>query len=191
MVCGFLSDGGTPLTPWIVGSAAGGRCGSGVDGSNAKAFNTPMPLRLEVSIATQRLSLWNGSRVIKEWPVSTAKAGVGFKEGSLRTPLGQFRIKEKIGGSAPHGTIFKARQPTGVWQGEQVADDLILTRILRLDGLEPRNANTWDRYVYIHGTNDEPGIGRPGSHGCVRLRNADIVELYDLVPEGAEVWIGE
>ena len=150
-----------------------------------------MPLRLEVSVATQCLRLWDGSRVLKEWPVSTAKAGVGFAEGSLRTPLGQFRIKEKIGDGAPSGTIFKARQPVGIWQGEQVPDDLILTRILRLDGLEPRNANTFDRYVYIHGTNDEPGIGRPGSHGCVRLRNDHMIELYDLVPEGTEVWIGE
>ena len=150
-----------------------------------------MSLRLEVSIATQRLQLWEDSRMIKDWPPSTAKAGVGFTEGSMPTPLGQFRIKEKIGGGAPQGTIFKARQPVGVWQGEKVTDDLILSRILRLDGLEPRNANTWDRYVYIHGTNDEPGIGRPGSHGCVRLRNDHMIELYDLVPEGAEVWIGE
>lgn len=150
-----------------------------------------MPLRLEVSIATQCLQLWDGTRVIKEWPVSTARAGVGFTEGSMRTPLGQFRIKEKIGANAAKGTIFRARQPVGVWQGERVDDDLILSRILRLDGLEERNANTWDRYVYIHGTNDEPGIGRPGSHGCVRLRNDHMIELYDLVPEGTEVWIGE
>ena len=150
-----------------------------------------MPLRLEVSIATQRLRLWEDSHVIREWPVSTAKTGVGFTEGSLRTPLGQFRIKEKIGADAPKGTIFKARQPVGVWQGERVADDLILSRILRLDGLEARNANTWERHVYIHGTNDEPGIGRPGSHCCVRLRNDHMIELYDLVPEGAEVWIEE
>ena len=148
-------------------------------------------MHLEVSVATQCLRVWEDSHVIKEWPVSTAKAGVGFTEGSLRTPLGQFRIKEKIGADAPKGTIFKARQPVGVWQGERVEDDLILSRILRLDGLETRNANTWDRYVYIHGTNDEPGIGRPGSHGCVRLRNDHMIELYDLVPEGAEVWIEE
>ncbi len=150
-----------------------------------------MPLRLEVSIATQRLALWDGTRVIKEWPVSTARAGVGFTEGSMRTPLGQFRIKEKIGANSASGTIFKAREPVGLWQGERVDADLILSRILRLDGLESRNANTWDRYVYIHGTNDEPGIGRPGSHGCVRLTNDHMIELYDLVPEGTEVWIGE
>lgn len=150
-----------------------------------------MPLRLEVSIASQHLVLWEGTSAVKQWPVSTAAAGVGFKEGSLRTPVGQFLIKEKIGANATKGTIFKARQPVGQWQGEAVADDLILSRILRLEGLEPRNANTWDRYIYFHGTNHEHAIGRPGSHGCIRLRNDDMIELYDLVPEGTEVWIGE
>lgn len=150
-----------------------------------------MPLRLEVSAASQRLRLWEGSRVLKEWPVSTAAAGLGFKEGSLRTPVGHFLIKEKIGTNAAKGTIFKARQPVGQWQGEPLADDLILSRILRLEGLEPRNANTWDRYIYFHGTNHEHAIGRPGSHGCIRLRNDDMIELYDMVPEGTEVWIDE
>ncbi len=150
-----------------------------------------MSPRLEVSVATQSVSLCEGSHVVKQWPVSTASAGIGFEEGSMRTPLGQFRIKEKIGANAAKGTIFKARKPVGKWQGERVDDDLILSRILRLEGLEPRNANTWDRYIYFHGTNQEHGIGRPGSHGCVRLRNDDMIELYDLVPEGTEVWIGE
>jgi len=150
-----------------------------------------MSLRLEVNVATQRLRLWDGSRLVKEWPVSTARAGVGFVEGSLRTPVGQFRIKEKHGTGVPSGTIFKARQPVGLWQGEKLDDDLVLTRILRLEGLEARNANTFERFIYIHGTNDEQGIGRPGSHGCVRLRNDDMMEVYDLVPEGTEVWIEE
>ena len=69
--------------------------------------------------------------------------------------------------------------------------DLVLTRILWLDGLEPRNANTFQRYIYIHGTNDENVIGRPGSHGCVRMRNREVIELFDLVPVGTPVWIGE
>ena len=69
--------------------------------------------------------------------------------------------------------------------------DFVLTRILWLQGLEPRNSNTYERYIYIHGTNDEQSIGRPASHGCVRLRNQDVIELYDLVPEGTPVWIGE
>ncbi len=148
--------------------------------------------RLEVSIGTQRLELWDGMRLIKAWPVSTSARGVGFTEGSLRTPVGHFVIKEKHGTGAPWGTIFKARQPAGQWQhGDTTTDDLVLTRILRLHGLEQRNSNTYDRYIYIHGTNDEGRIGRPGSHGCVRLRNDDMIELYDLVDEGCEVWIGE
>jgi len=86
---------------------------------------------------------------------------------------------------------LQARQPVGLWQGEKLTDDLILTRILRLAGKEPRNANTYDRYVYIHGTNDELRIGQQASHGCVRLRTDALIELYDLVAEGTEVWIGE
>lgn len=150
-----------------------------------------MAKRIEVSIATQRLQLWDGGKLLKEWPASTSKFGIGFTEGSNKTPLGHFRVKETFGTGAPCGTIFKAREPVGVWQGEAVADDLILTRILRLEGLEPRNANTYDRYVYIHGTNDERRIGQAASHGCVRLSNAHMMELYDLVPVGTEVWIGE
>ncbi len=150
-----------------------------------------MSQRLEVSIATQRLQLWDSHRLLKEWPASTSKFGIGFVEGSNKTPLGRFRVKEKHGTGAPSGTIFKARQPVGLWQGEAVADDLILTRILRLEGLEARNANTFDRYVYIHGTNGERLLGQPASHGCVRLSNAHMIELYDLVPEGTEVWINE
>jgi lipoprotein-anchoring transpeptidase ErfK/SrfK len=73
----------------------------------------------------------------------------------------------------------------------ETSSDLVLTRILWLHGLEPLNANTWQRYIYIHGTNDEASIGRPASHGCVRLRNADMVDLFDLTPEGTQVWIRE
>jgi L,D-transpeptidase YbiS len=75
--------------------------------------------------------------------------------------------------------------------GEDTAEDLVLTRILRLEGLESCNDNTFDRYIYFHGTNDEQRIGRRGSHGCIRLRNDDMIELYDLVSEGIDVWIGE
>ena len=150
-----------------------------------------MSLRLEVSIATQRLQLWDGFQLVKEWPCSTSKFGIGVVEGSQKTPLGRFAVKEKHGTGQPSGTIFKARVPVGQWRGEALHDDLVLTRILRLDGLEPHNANTFARYIYIHGTNDEPKVGQPASHGCVRLKNAEMIELYDLVPEGTEVWIGE
>ncbi len=148
--------------------------------------------RLEVSIGTQRLRLFAGTQLVKEWPCSTSKFGVGFLEGSHKTPLGSFVVREKHGDAAACGTIFKSRQPVGLWtQGMDAKTDFVLTRILWLHGLESRNANTFQRYIYIHGTNDENSIGRPASHGCVRLRNLAMIELFDLVPEGTPVWIGE
>jgi lipoprotein-anchoring transpeptidase ErfK/SrfK len=148
--------------------------------------------RLEVSVATQTLGLWDGTRLVKQWPCSTSKFGIGFEEGSNRTPLGAFRVMEKHGDGMPQRTIFKARKPAGEWSPDTpTADDLLLSRILWLEGCEDRNANTKDRYIYIHGTNGEPQIGQLASHGCVRLKNADVLELFDLVGVGTPVWIGE
>lgn len=146
--------------------------------------------RIEVSIGTQTLSLCDGHRVVGTWPCSTSKFGIGFEEGSNKTPLGGFVVAEKFGEEAESGTIFKARKPVGHWSpGDPTEEDLILTRILRLRGLEKRNANTFDRYIYIHGTNEEHRMGRKGSHGCIRMANRDIMELFDRVPEGTTVWI--
>ena len=148
--------------------------------------------RLEVSVATQTIGLWDGQRLVKQWPCSTSKFGIGFEPGSNRTPLGAFRVMEKHGDGAPARTIFKSRQPVGEWSpGAPTDEDLVLSRILWLEGCEERNANTKDRYIYIHGTNGEPQIGMPASHGCIRLRNADVTELYDFVGVGTPVWIGE
>ncbi len=148
--------------------------------------------RLEVSIGPQRVRLFDGHRIVREWPCSTSIFGIGFTEGSNRTPLGSFVVKEKHGDGAASGTIFKSRQPVGQWTpGMETTSDLVLTRILWLHGLEPRNANTFNRYIYFHGTNDEASIGRIASHGCVRLKNKDVIELFDLVPVGTPVWIGE
>lgn len=147
---------------------------------------------IEVSIGSQRLRLFQGCRLLRDLPCSTSKFGIGFQEGSHKTPLGRFVVREKHGHGAPCGTIFRSRQPVGLWQpGMETTSDLVLTRILWLHGLEAANANTWQRYIYIHGTNDEASIGRRASHGCVRLRNADMISLFDLVPEGTAVWIGE
>ena len=149
-------------------------------------------LRLEVSIATQLLSLWDGFRLVKQWPCSTSKFGIGFQPGSNQTPLGAFRVAEKHGDGLPELTIFKSRQPVGEWNPqEESTDDLILGRILWLEGAEERNANTFQRYIYIHGTNEERRIGQLGSHGCIRMKNAAVVELYDLVAVGTPVWIAE
>jgi lipoprotein-anchoring transpeptidase ErfK/SrfK len=146
--------------------------------------------RIEVSIGTQTLGLWDGTRLVKQWPCSTSKFGVGFREGSNRTPLGAFRVAEKHGEGMSQRTVFKARAPAGEWNpADPSTDDLIVSRILWLEGAEGRNANTKDRYIYIHGTNEERRVGQTGSHGCVRLRNADVAELFEAVPVGTPVWI--
>jgi lipoprotein-anchoring transpeptidase ErfK/SrfK len=127
-----------------------------------------------------------------EWPCSTSKFGLGTQPGSNKTPLGSFIVQEKHGDAAPTGTIFKSRQPVGqCLPGMETQSDLVLTRILWLAGTQPHNANTFNRYIYIHGTNDEARIGRPMSHGCIRLKNAAVIQLFDLTPIGTSVWISE
>lgn len=146
--------------------------------------------RIEVSVPQQQLTLYVDARAVATFAISTSKFGLGSEENSNRTPLGAFQIKEKIGGDQPVRTIFKGRRPEGRWEPEAVVDDdLILSRILWLDGLEPENANTHDRYIYIHGTNQEELIGQAASHGCVRMRNDDMVELYELVEPQTPVFI--
>lgn len=131
-----------------------------------------------------------GDRCLAQFSVSTATKGMGFTPGSYRTPTGKFRIVEKIGADASSGTIFKGRVATGIWQPEDGdAGDLILTRILRIEGLDDVNTNTLDRLIYLHGTNGEQHIGHPGSQGCIRLANADITELFELVKVGTEMEI--
>ena len=152
----------------------------------------PQQPRIEVSVASQNLRLFDAMHLVREWPCSTSKFGLGSQEGSNKTPLGSFIVKEKHGDGAEIGTIFKSRQPVGRWTpGMDTKSDFVLTRILWLHGTEPHNANTFQRYIYIHGTNDEKAIGRPASHGCVRMRNREVIELFDLVPIGTPVWIGE
>ena len=146
--------------------------------------------RLEVSIDDQTLKVIEGDHCIRQFDISTAAKGMGFTMNSYRTPTGRFRIADKIGAGEVSGTIFKARVPVGLWQrGDSAGCDLVLSRILRLDGLEPANANTLDRYIYIHGTNQENQLGHAASEGCIRLGNAEMIELFDLVNEGTELII--
>jgi L,D-transpeptidase YbiS len=149
------------------------------------------PLRVEILVGEQRLRLWRENKVLMCCAISTSKWGLGSEPGSNRTPLGRFRVAEKHGHGAPRGTIFKSRQPVGRWHpGRPVRpDDLITSRILWLEGREQQNANTYGRYIYLHGTNQEHLLGTPHSHGCVRLANDAVIELFDLVPEGTEVVI--
>jgi L,D-transpeptidase YbiS len=159
-------------------------------------------MKLRVSVARQLLSVIDeAGEVLRQYPVSTALAGVGEVSGSYRTPRGQHVIRAKIGAGQPENTVFVRRRPTGeIWTpalGDEFPDrDWILTRILWLSGREPGCnrlgcVDTMRRYIYIHGSPDSAEIGQPGSHGCIRMRNADIVELFDLVPRYTEVEITE
>jgi len=141
------------------------------------------PFRVCVDVSRQILEVWEDQKLIKSYPVSTSQYGTGFEEGSFKTPTGNFCVCEKIGDHAPIGAVFRARQQTGETASEANRnDDLILTRILRLDGCDAENANTRERMVYIHGTNREDLIGTPASHGCVRLKNYDMLDLYNRLP---------
>ncbi|HEY6865844.1 MAG TPA: L,D-transpeptidase family protein [Candidatus Eisenbacteria bacterium] len=155
-----------------------------------------LPARLiVVDVERQGLTLLEGGRATASWPVSTALAGVGGASGSLRTPPGWHRIDARIGTGATPGSVFESRVATGeVWRGEPRPEDLILTRVLTLDGLEPGinrgpGCDSRERYIYIHGTNHEDALGRPASHGCVRMANAGVVELFERVREGDPVLI--
>ena len=145
--------------------------------------------RIVVDVPTQTLRLEESGILRETFSISTSKFGLGTEPGSYRTPLGRFVIDEKIGGGHPEGTQFKSRQAIGVVSELGGDEDLILTRILWLSGRDPENANTRERYIYIHGTNQEALLGTPASHGCVRMRNSDIFRIFDLVPEGTFVEI--
>ncbi len=131
--------------------------------------------------------------VIAVYPVSTSKFGVGCAPRSYKTPLGLHLICEKIGGGGPIGTVFVKRQPQEltnicIYETEEEGD-FITTRILWLDGIEEENANTRDRFIYIHGTKYEGNFCKPMSHGCVRMKNSDVVDLFDRVSLGTTVEI--
>lgn len=150
-------------------------------------------MKLLVSVARQTLSVIDDDgTTLKIYPVSTATAGVGEVSGSYQTPRGRHHIRAKIGAGLPANSVLVRRRPTGeVWSPDLYerfpGRDWILTRILWLSGCEPgRNrlgcVDTMRRYVYIHGSPDTAQMGVAGSHGCIRMRNADIIELFDRVP---------
>ncbi len=160
-----------------------------------------MTPHIEISVAQQRLRLYENGAVIMDVAVSTAKNGVGEINGSERTPCGWHVIRARIGAGCALNTVFVERRPTGEIYTPELRKkfpqrDWILTRILWLSGIEPGknrlgNVDTMRRYIYIHGCPDEDVMGVPGSHGCVKMRNAEVIELFDRVPAGTRVLIVE
>jgi len=156
---------------------------------------------LDISIASQQLAIIDCGQIIRRYPVSTAKNGVGEKRGSECTPTGWHSIRAKIGSGLPLNSVFKGRRPTGEIYSDELGRcypqrDWILTRILWLGGLEPGKnrygeVDTCWRYIYIHGTPDESMIGLPASHGCIRMKNADMLDLFNRVDAGVRVYIHE
>ena len=157
---------------------------------------------ININVTEQKLRLLDEEgNQIHEYPVSTSKYGTGNQNGSEQTPLGLHRIKDKLGGAMPVNEVFIGRVPHGsldecIERGVDLPDDVIMSRIMWLEGMEPgRNkggyVDTYQRYIYIHGTNHEEDIGTPASIGCIRMCNQDIVELFRLVETGTEVLIEE
>jgi L,D-transpeptidase YbiS len=158
--------------------------------------------KIEISIPDQTLTLrGEEGEVLKRYLVSTSRNGPGELEGSFCTPRGEHIVRAKIGTGQPLNTVYVRRRPTGeIWTPELAerfpGRDWILTRILWLSGCEPgRNrlgdVDTMRRYIYIHGSPDAVEMGKPGSIGCIRMRNRDVVELFELVPPGTGVSIAE
>jgi len=156
---------------------------------------------VQVGLASQQLVLLEKGRTLRCYPVSTARLGAGERCGSEQTPRGRHVIRAKIGTGLPEGAVFVGRRPTGeIWTPELAARfagrDWILTRILWLSGCEVgRNrlgqVDSMRRFIYIHGTPEADSIGVPASHGCVRMTNADVMDLYDRVIVGTVVDIEE
>lgn len=145
---------------------------------------------LIVSVPDQHMLVLRDGQPLTTYPVSTSKFGLGSQPGSYATPVGEFRIREKIGDGLPAGAVFKSRVPTGeVLPVDAPGRDPIVTRILWLDGREAHNRNAYSRFIYIHGTPEERTIGTPSSYGCIRMRSRDVIELYETVGTGARVTI--
>jgi lipoprotein-anchoring transpeptidase ErfK/SrfK len=156
-------------------------------------------MHIKISISAQQLTLLDGDKTIKQYSISTAKNGPGENMHSECTPRGKHMITEKIGGECEPNSVFVGRTPTGEIYEPALRDlhperDWILTRILWLSGTEEgknkgANVDSYDRYIYIHGAPDDVEMGRPGSRGCIRMRNEDVIELFDIVDAGITVVI--
>ncbi|MCQ2372362.1 MAG: L,D-transpeptidase [Akkermansia sp.] len=154
------------------------------------APESPLSHTVHVNVAAQSITLRNSEgRAILTVPCSTGAAGTGCTPDSGQTPTGRFAVCSAHGENAPLSTIFKGRIPVGTWEPGCREKDAILARILCLEGLEPHNANTRSRYIYIHGTADTASLGSPVSHGCIRMDPTDIAHFFPLCPVGTKVFI--
>ena len=165
---------------------------------------SPTQFVFVVNIAEQSVSVFEydekelafpAYKLFKRYLCSTSRFGIGELAGSNMTPRGLHRIAEKIGDGCPIGTVFKERKIVG-YTSEGYPNALITTRIMWLEGLEPGfnrggNVDSHNRYIYIHGTGNQAGIGKPASHGCVHLSDPDLIEVFNLLPSGTLVWISE
>lgn len=162
-----------------------------------------MSRQIKIDLKKQILYLYDNDKLLKEYNVSTGLNGIGEEKNSGKTPRGKHKIRAKIGAGQPVNTVFIGRRPTGEIYSEQLAQqgpkrDWILTRILWLSGVEIGknrlgNVDTMQRYIYIHGTPDNVTLGKPGSRGCVRMNNHDMIELFNEISVGAlvELYDGE
>jgi len=156
-------------------------------------------LSIEIDISLQRLYLVDNSTIISSYPISSSKYGEGSKQNSFKTPLGSHMIKEMIGDQVPKNTIFISRINTQreakiIHDQENSDNDYVTTRIMWLDGLEDgknkgKGVDSYNRYIYIHGTHEEGLIGQKASHGCIRMFNSDVIELFNVVKKGTKVYI--
>lgn len=145
---------------------------------------------LLVSVADQKMVLWQDGAEMARFPISTSRFGLGDRLGSYATPLGTLQVAEKIGNSVREGTVFKERRPTReVLPPNAPGRDPIVTRIIWLRGLESQNQNSYKRYIYIHGTPEERLLGKPVSWGCIRMASKDVVRVFEAIDVGARVEI--
>ena len=171
--------------------------------TNNENFNKKSNVHLVINIAQQNLTLYQDDKELTQYTVSTAKNGIGSQQDSGCTPLGKHFIAKKFGANEPMNAVFSGRVPTGEIYSAELGNcypkrDWILSRILWLSGIEEGfnkgsnsqgGCDTYQRYIYIHGTPDSEPMGEPLSHGCIRMRNEDIMELFEQVKEGTAVTI--
>jgi L,D-transpeptidase catalytic domain len=144
--------------------------------------------RILVSVADQCMELFYNQRLVRRYPVSTSRYGLGDRPGSRETPTGRMEVAKMIGRGAPLGAVFRNRRPTGeILRPNAPGRDPIVTRIIWLRGLQQQNQNAFGRCIYIHGTPEERYIGHPASYGCVRMRSSDVLSLFNSIGVGAMV----